>query len=428
MKALVCCALFCALVAPAQAENDLQVHSSTLKNGVRFTYLYLPDGKGFSMFTVAPMGLAADDAGRTQWAHLVEHMVIRTTIPGDLEHANAETMNDCMHLDYYTTADNWHEALSHHARWLAGLPFDPERLKIEVGRANSEVDNTAQNLASHKFAVAAWNQAYRHGRDHAAVKQDLFDAKPADLQRYRDQHLFIPDRTVVCAIGGAPVKEVESAVGDAIGNLKSTAKPRAALAGLKPRDAKVTWDVPSRQLMYTWPIPGPQEPGQYAAFLVAGPLLMSQASQDAELKTLVGPFVYAGADLISPEGAFFCLSATLKPGAPEAAVRSKFDELIKSLLASDELKQAVPLVAKQVATRLKPEMLNIFLSQAPDEQQKYMAEMQFGLMWAVNEFHYGARRDATVNALEKLTGDAMRAVAAIHLTPQRRTVLLMVQG
>src|SRR5690348_7231116 len=141
--------LVCALVSQAVAD-DLQVQTSSLKSGIRFTYLYIPSSKSFSMITIVPMGLAADDSHRAQWSHLCEHLTIRSTIPGDLENANAETMNDCMHLDYYTTADKWREALSHHQRWLKALPVDEQTLRVEAQRANSEADTTAQNLASFK--------------------------------------------------------------------------------------------------------------------------------------------------------------------------------------------------------------------------------------------------------------------------------------
>ena len=425
MKAPLCFVLsVCALIAPALAD-DLQVKSSTLKNGIQFTYLYVPASKSFSMITFVPIGLAADDAHRAQWSHLCEHLTIRSTIPGELESANAETMNDCMHLDYYTTADKWREALSHHQRWLQCLPVDEATMKLEARRANSEADSTAQNLASFKFAVAAWDQAVRHGLQHAAVKQDLLDAKPADIQRYREQHLFVPGHTVICAVGGVDPKELTAAVAESMGKLASAAKPRAAGKEPKPRDVSVSWDVNARQLMYSWPIPGLQKPDEYAALLTAARLLMVQGSQDAELQKLTGPFVMAGADLDSPEGVHFYLSVTLRPGADAGAARKKLDGYVQSLAAAPDLRQMAPLVSNQLAMELKPDMFQALRAQVADPSQMGQMEAQLAIWWGMAEFHYGDRRRQMIKSLETVTPEAVDAAMKKYLTIDKRTVLLI---
>lgn len=426
MKALLCFALWvCALSAPAFAD-DLQVKSSTLMNGIRFTYLYVPNSKSFSMITFVPIGLAADDAHHAQWSHLCEHLTIRSTIAGDLQNANAETMNDCMHLDYYTTADKWREALSHHQRWLQCLPVDEQTIKLEAQRANSEADTTAQNLASFKFAVAAWDQAFRHGLDHAAVKQDLLDAKLAEIQRYREQHLFVPGHTVVCAVGGVDPKELTAAVAESMGKLTSAAKPRPAGIEPKPKDATVSWDVNARQLMYSWPIPGMQKPDDYAALLTAARLLMVKGSQDAELQKFAGPFVIGGADLNSPEGEHFYLSVTLRPGADAGAARKELDGYVQSLATAPDLRQMAPLVSKQLATELKPDMFQALRAQAADPSQMGQMEAQLAIWWGMGDFHYGDQRRSIIQAFEAVTSEAVGAVVKKYLTNNARTVLLIV--
>jgi predicted Zn-dependent peptidase len=425
MKALLCFALWvCALIGPAFAD-DLQVKSSSLKNGIRFTYLYVPNSKSFSIITFVPIGLAADDAHHAQWSHLCEHLTIRSTIPGDLQNANAETMNDCMHLDYYTTADKWREALSHHQRWLQCLPVDEPTMKLEAQRANSEADTTAQNLASFKFAVAAWDQAFRHGLDHAAIKQDLLDAKLAEIQRYREQHLFVPGHTVVCAVGGVDPKELTAAVAESMGKLTSAAKPRPASKEPKPKDATVSWDINARQLMYSWPIPGVPKPDEYAALLTAARLLMVKGSQDAELQKLTGPFVMAGADLNSPEGEHFCLSVTLRPGADARAARKKLDGYIQSLAAAPELRQMAPLVSKQLAMELKPDMFQALRAQVADPAQMGQMEAQLAIWWGMAEFHYGDQRQQMIRSLESVTPESVDAAVKKYLIGDTRTVLLI---
>src|SRR5207245_691215 len=73
-----------ALAAPPVAK------SSRLANGIRIVSVYFQHSTNATIFTSLPMGLAADGAGQTQWAHLVEHLVIRSTVASDRSIANAE--------------------------------------------------------------------------------------------------------------------------------------------------------------------------------------------------------------------------------------------------------------------------------------------------------------------------------------------------
>jgi hypothetical protein len=45
--------------------------------------------------------------------------------------------------------------LTHHRRWLEGVPFTEATLEEEKPKVIAECDFTARNLATHKFAVAA---------------------------------------------------------------------------------------------------------------------------------------------------------------------------------------------------------------------------------------------------------------------------------
>src|SRR6266545_69225 len=97
--------------------------SVTLTNGVRVVTLYFPGSTNEAMFSYLPMSLTSGGPRQSQWAHLVEHLVIRSTVPADSPIANAETLPDHMRLDFYGSANNWREGLEHHAKWLRGLPF-----------------------------------------------------------------------------------------------------------------------------------------------------------------------------------------------------------------------------------------------------------------------------------------------------------------
>src|SRR5713226_1986287 len=316
-----------------------EVQSRHLPNGIEIQYVHVPGSAGLSVFSFLPAGLANDDDGCAQFSHLLEHMVIRTTTPQDSTNVNAETLADHMRLDYYGSAANWREAVSHHARWLAGLPFDANILRREIARANSEVDFTAQNLMSHKFGVAAWNQAWRFGHSQVTVRLDPARITLMRLQRYRDTHFNQLGRTVVTAVGGAEPVTILSALSEAMG--KARPGSPSARGGPKPApaDKTATWDLPVRHLIMSWPIPGPASEKEYAALIAAAQWFLSRAYLDLEWKKLTGP-VLAGADLVTPETAYFYLSATLQPQTQPDAVRRKFDQLIASLQNSPELKVA----------------------------------------------------------------------------------------
>ena len=129
-------------------------------------------------------------------------VVLRSTGLTDLSRANAETLPCCMRLDFYGDARNWKEGLSHHRRWLEGAPFSEASLEAEKPKVKSECDWTAKGFATHKFALAAWAQGYRHNQNHAALKGDVDRVSLGDIQKYRDNRLVVLSNIVVCVVGG----------------------------------------------------------------------------------------------------------------------------------------------------------------------------------------------------------------------------------
>jgi len=172
----------------------------------------------------------------------------------------------------------------------------------------------------------------------------------------------------------------------------------------------------------TWPIPGPASEKEYAALLTAAQWLISRAYIDPEWKKLTGP-VLAGADLVTPESAYFYLSATLQPQTPADAVRRKFDALVTSLESSPELKAAAPFIAGERSRSLTLALLDMLRPQIADPNK---AEAQFGIMWGMAEFQLGASRAAVRKALGSTTGETIAQAASAHLVPARRAVLLFV--
>ena len=242
------------------------------------------------------------------------------------------------------------------------------------------------------------------------------------LQRYRDTHFNQPGRTLVTAIGGAEPVTILSAFSQALGKAHAGSRPVPCRSNPAPADKTVAWDLSSRHLIMTWPIPGPALEKEYAALITAAQWLISRAYVDPEWKKLTGT-VLAGADLVTPETAYFYLSATLQPGTPAEAVRRKFDAFVASLENSPELKAAAPFIAGERSRSLTLALLDMLRPQIADPNK---AEAQFGIMWGMAEFQMGASREAVRKALGSTTGESIAQAARSRLVPARRTLLLFV--
>jgi predicted Zn-dependent peptidase len=420
---LVFAGILCALTAAAEAAAPT-VHRQTLPSGIRVCYLHAKDSPGFSIFTFLPLGLASDNAGRTQWAHLIEHLVIRSTIPGKLKNVNAETLPDHMRLDFYGTRENWRDGLSHHARWLKGEPFTDVAVRDEPARANSEAVAVATRLATHKFATAAWNQVARHGRERVLVKGDLLNVDRATLEAYRDARLVIPDRTLICLIGGEDPAVVLTAVAEAVAGVKSAAKPGESKR-VEPGNRQAQWDLNTRHVLLTWPIPGPDDdPSAHAALVVLGRLMWMQLAQDGQLQQAFGT-VMLGTDLRCPESSYFFISAGVRDAEKPA---EKLSERADAVLG-DVGKLPQPLVA-QVAAQLVAEMdvqdPAALRAQAPKTIEAGMIAAQVALTWGSAEYRLGAGREKVIQALRTMSAAQVRRAAEAHLKADRRTSLELV--
>jgi predicted Zn-dependent peptidase len=406
-------ALTLMVVCAACNKPQPRAQVAELPNGIRVVAVHFPGRTNVSIFTCAPMGLASDDAGHAQWAHLVEHLVIRSTVPNDLTHANAETLADHMRLDTYGTVADWQNGLSHHRRWLEGIPFTETSLQTEKPRVVSECDFTARNFATHKFALAAWAHGARHGQTHVAIKGDVLNAALADVQALRDEHFAIPGQITVCVAGGVEPATVMAVLKEELGNIKLTGKPVPAV---KTRSGKMdlTWDLEARHLLLTWKIPG-FEDSNYAGLMVAAQLLSMEFASSPKLKQQVG-MALAGTDLLTPEGNFFYISASLKPGASFEEVGRQLQATLDRLAAGQDLDQATGF-GKQLAFSMRQVAdPSAFMSSLPPGMTPAMLEGNLGLMFGLNVHRYGAKREALAQNLSAATPASARQAIQKHLS------------
>lgn len=398
--------------------------SITLSNGIRVVSVYFPGSTNVSIFTFLPLGLAKDGPNQTQWSHLVEHLVVRSTFPGSLAMANAETLPDHMRLDFYGNKDNWKQGLSHHRRWLEGVPFTEANLEVEKPKVKSEGSNVARNLFTGKFALAAWAQGVRHDQTNAAVQGDIDHASLKDIQTYRDNHLAVLTNVVVCIVGGIDSTEVRTVVTGELEAIKSTAVPVVQVK-LHPGDRQMSWDLKARHVIISWPIPGP-ETDDFAALFAAAQWLNVQMFQDLELKALTGQ-ACAGADLTTPEGNFFYVSASLRPKASFKNVREKLEHYVQLLNASsNENLSILPELSQQLAESFStiPDFA-VLKAQLPANVDPAMMEGNIGLQWGMNEYRYGGNKSGLAKRLSKLTAQDVQRVSKTCLSDSKCTVITL---
>jgi predicted Zn-dependent peptidase len=412
---------FCFEIGCADAANSVASNSRTLPNGIRVVSVFFPGSTNLAIFTYLPMGLASDGPRQSQWSHLVEHLVIRSTV-SDLQTANAETLPDNLRLDFYGNLSTWKDGLSHHKRWLEGVPFTEASLVQEKPKVKAECDFTAKNFATHKFAAAAWAQGYRHGQTHAALKGDVDRASLDEIQKYRDTRLAVLSNTLVCVVGGLESDKIFSACSEQFGNLKSKAEPARPVKS-QPGSREMTWDLDARHLLLTWPMPAANSP-DYAALFTAAQWLNMNFYTDADLKKMAG-MVLAGVDLVTPEGNFFYASASLRPGSSFKDVQEKLERQIERLSAAQDLSMA-PMIARQLSQSLTtlpdPALMK---AQIPPSMTMAMVEMNVGLQWGMNEYRYGANKTALASKLAALNVEEVRQAASTYLTSSNRTSITL---
>jgi len=397
-----------------------------LSNGLRIVVVHFPKSTNLSIFTFVPMSLCSDPPGRAQWSHLVEHLVIRSTFPDDLQRADAETLPDHMRLDFYGNTGDWKEGLSHHRRWLEGTRFTGEMLAAEKPKVIAECDFTSRNFATHKFALAAWSHASRHSNSHVAVKRDVLRATLEEVQRYRDDHLFLPQKTTVCAVGGVDAQSFFAEVANQLGKLASHARP-APHTTLRTGNLDITWDLDARHLLLVWPLPDFSDP-DFAPLMVAAQWLTMQYFSDPQLKIKTGQ-AFAGTDLATPEGNFFYISASMRPDVPfaevEKSLRVPLNQLLENKMDSTQLRMLGRQLASSLTVIPNPAEM---MQQIPPGMNPALVEGNIGLAFGMNAYRYGTRREILARNLASVSPETIQRPVAKYLTAAKGMICAISKG
>lgn len=403
-----------------------EVTRFTLKNGIQVVNLYVEDSTDVCIFSYLPLGLVTDGKAKTQWSHLIEHLVLRTTGPiTNYVERNGQTTHHGMHLDFIGTTDNWKHGLELQAKWLSDSPLSETDLAEELPKALSELDFVTNNLHTGLFAMAAWNQVFRHSETDIAMRGAIESAELNELQAYRNRHLVHADRVLLCVIGGIEPETLQSAMEEQLGEIKLTANtlPSATTPAVE-KNRRATWDVNVTHYMQTYPIPDPTDKN-YPAFFVANVLLNQALMMDSELKQLTGS-IFCGVDLITPEQTYLYVTTALKPDSDIEKVKQRIGQLIDQLKQPEnnwQVAMTAPALSQQFSAPMDIEM--VMQQHKPAGMTETMMLGNLGLQWGLLEYQHGDTLPEFASALANVSADDVADVVNRYLTEDARMTLVL---
>jgi hypothetical protein len=158
----------------------------------------------------------------------------------------------------------------------------------------------------------------------------------------------------------------------------------------------------------------------HSALMVAARVLTMRLFGDAELKRLTG-MTLAGSDLVTPEGNYFFVSASLRPEARFEDVRESIMAALKEVAANNSNPAAM--IGRQLGDSLvnvpDPETLK---SQMPAHVTPGMIEGNVGLQFGMHAHRYGEQRAALAERLSKVSADNVREAVRNHLSAGKAAV------
>ena len=348
-----------ALAAEATAPPEIQLHRSQLDNGIRLVLAQVENAQSQTTFTFLPLTIANDDKDRSQWSHLLEHMLIRTTDPLEL-HAegvtfNGETTSMYLRMETFAQPAKWKEALQRLAKWLNARAFDPQSLAREKANIQLEEQSTAAQCYTGKFALAAWNQVVRHGAPHASVHGDVANATVEAVQQYAADKVPFDDSMTIASIGPAPVEEVRAEIQRLLGTAerKTIALQSAEReGGIVGKSFRATWDFPTRHAKWFWKLPD-REPTTLAAAAIVGQAIHTFFFTDPKLRGAIRQ-VGVNPAVRVPEGTYLIVDCCLPDGGKAEEVWSMLKPAIVQLAEGGARRPLLGMTGPMIAQQLDP--------------------------------------------------------------------------
>jgi len=405
------------------AGDPFQRHE--LENGVRVCILHAKDAPRQSTFTLLPLGFVTDGEGKAQYAHLVEHLLIRAVDPEGFEAdgalINGETMASTLRVETLAPVERWRESIARQGRWLAAGPFDEAALEREKGRIAEEVENTVAGGFTHKWADAAWTQVVLHGQEHAAVRGDVASATLESATAYVRERAGLGQGALVVSAGPVDPAEVLEALRGELGKLAEK-KASAAIVepdAWKPGDREATWDLDARHYLEWYALPGEGADERAEGLVLARAVHLQLAMARKSLPT--GAQVLANVLRLSPKERGLLISISLPAETDVAKVRQSVRTALDGALSKSSLSFAAHALANELA-------LPDFAAQREQlagRRGADLIEAQVALNYANLELQLDLTLPEILEVLAALDAERLVALGKKHLEPSKRCSLAL---
>ena len=411
------------------AAQEVESVEFRLDNGLEVTLHRFPEATGQAVYILLPHGLLFDDAHRAQFAHLMEHMLIRSHDgdgPRDDELLiNGETGALGMRLEALGPLESWRKGLETVARWMTPGAFDEKTLQREKEKIAMEMETTISSGFVHKWADAAWNQVVRHGLPRARVRGDVRESTAAAIRDHLHAHFGgIRGARLLCT-GPRPLDEKKKAILKLFGTLPATQPPARPMLDAervrRPIDLKGAWDLPGRHLIQWYWLPRDAEDTAPLA-AVLGPLLNRALLMDPELKA-TGARTLVNAQARCPEGRLVMISSALPEKIDLTAFKKRCAERIAAAIPDAASLGLLQSQAARELTRWPP--FAAMKSQMASSPFAAYVEAQLALNRERILLSTGLRPAALSLALQRPSPGALSATLKRILTPDRRGTLLL---
>ncbi len=255
----------------ADAENfrrDMSAMTSfSLSNGVT---VYVQEERTDDRMAIEVLyraGFMVEPKGRPQISHLAEHLAIYcasgdfatdaslAAIQQDHGMLNAEAVADFVHIDYILAGTRLEEVFQIESERLRAIRCDQATLAREAGKVTGEIDNVMNDPKGvlTKFAMMAFNQAYRFGQRHVPIRAQAATYTIDDIHRFHDSH-YRPDDMVLVVIGNIKAADVETLARKYFESVPRRPAPEMAKPVLT-RSTSATWDIDTEVVYLVAPGP-----------------------------------------------------------------------------------------------------------------------------------------------------------------------------
>lgn len=301
--------------SPAPSPVLASLH--TLSNGVRVICDPVPGLETVALSVVAGRGARHEDAARSGWSHLLEHMVFK----GAGDRSARDIVESIESQGGHINAATGYERTSFQIRALSGGldlgsavladlilrprldPADLVREKQVVGQEIAEAVDTPDDQVF-EMAQAAAYEGQPLGRSILGTDQSIAPATPESLEAWR-ANLYAPDKLIFAASGAVDEDEVlalaERDFGAIAPNLSTDFHPAEFTGGVRAE----TKSLEQANLVFMLPTVGVADPDYFALRLFAeilGGGMSSRLFQEAREKLGLAYAVDAFAETYADQG------------------------------------------------------------------------------------------------------------------------------